>query len=113
MTLRTDKVSELIKRELSKSILEEIEFPQNVVVTISKVEVTADLEDCRVLVSVIPDRKSKQILRILQKNIVVLQHTLNKKLVMHHLPKITFFPDFTEQKAYRLEALLDKIKEGE
>lgn len=113
MSKRLAQIEELIKRELGKIILEEIEFPTNVMVTISRVKVTADLKDCQVYCSVIPDEKSPQILRLLQKNIITLQHALNKKLFMHHLPKIIFFSDFTEQKASRLEALLDKIKEKE
>ena len=109
MSHRIPQVNELIKRELSQFLLKEIDFPEDCLVTITKVETSKDLEHAKVWLSILPFDSRGKIFQILTRSIKYVQHLLNKKLVMRKVPKINFVQDTTEEKADRIEKLLDKI----
>jgi len=52
MSQRLDRINELMKREISSIVQRDFEFP-NVLVTISDVEITDDLREGKVFVSVL------------------------------------------------------------
>ena len=80
MSKRIQQVNALIKRELSQILLKEIEFPLNVLVTITRVETSSNLMESNILVSALPEEKLKRSLEILNKNIYILQKKLNQRL---------------------------------
>jgi ribosome-binding factor A len=110
MSKRIQRVNALIKRELSQLILKELDFPLDVLVTLTRVETTSDLRDVNVWISIIPDEKNKKILEILDKNIYFLQQKLNKRLKMKPLPKIKFLEEKKTKEAGRVEEILEKLK---
>lgn len=110
MSHRLPQVNELIRQELNKLLLSELEFPKDCLVTITKVEVTRDLHYAKVWISVLPSYYITKVLKKLNVNIGHLQFLLNKKLVMKPLPRVNFAIDATEQKAAEIERLLDQIK---
>lgn len=113
MTKRLQRVNQLIKKEISQLLLQEIEFPQDVLVTITRVETSADLRNCNVWISVFPEEKRKTILEILNKNIYILQQKLNKRLRMKPLPRIKFLEERKTREAGRIEEILEKLKREE
>ena len=110
MSHRIAQVNELIRHELSQLILKEIDFPKDCLVTITKVETTNDLEFARVWLSILPNNLQGKIFKIMQRNTGHLQYLLNKKLIMRKAPKINFIHDTTEEKATRIDEILDKIQ---
>jgi len=104
------QVNELIKRELSKLILKEIEFPKDTLVTITRVQTSSNLIQTKVYVSVIPENQTPRILQILNQQIFNLQQIINKRLKMRPIPKIKFVEEKETGKAERVEKLLEKIK---
>jgi ribosome-binding factor A len=127
MSHRPQQVANLIKEELSKIILHEIEFP-DLLVTLTDVKVDSKLEEAIVSFSVlsmcgecpmaggchgIDSSKSFEIaLKILNKNRSHLQYLLMKKINIKPMPKISFKIDRGLEKAAEVEKLLldDKIK---
>lgn len=109
MSQRIERINQLLKQEISQSLLREIDFA-NTLVTITKVETSPDLRQAKVKISVMPTEKSELALEILEKNIYHLQQVLNKKLTMRITPKIRFIIDQTELKAQRIEEILEKVK---
>ncbi|MCJ7786757.1 ribosome-binding factor A, partial [Patescibacteria group bacterium] len=99
MSKRIQRVNALIKRELSQLILKELDFPVDILVTLTRVETTSDLRDTNVWISIIPDEKNKKIIEILDKNIYFLQKKLNKRLKMRLLPKIKFLEETKTKEA--------------
>ena len=59
MKHRLERVNEVIKRELSEIISREINFGAQTLVTVHAVDITADLRQCHVFVSVIGKARSK------------------------------------------------------
>jgi ribosome-binding factor A len=110
MFSRIDRINELIKETLAKIISEEIEFPVDVFVTVTRVDTTRDLRYARVFLSVFPEKKFGKTLLLLEKRIYSLQGKLNRKLSMKPLPRIEFVSDKTEAEADKIEKLLKSIK---
>lgn len=109
MQKRILKVNELIKRELSKILLKDIEFPLETLVTITRVESTPDLQESRVFVSVLPSEKIIQVLKILNSQIYDIQQIINKRLKMRPIPKIRFLEERKTKEADRIEKVLKEI----
>jgi len=107
---RVEKVNSLIKKELGKIILKEIDLPPEILLTITRVEASSNLFQAKVFVSVMPEEKTEEIFKILNQNIFSLQQRLNKKLKMRPVPKISFVKEKRTVEAGRVEELLRKIK---
>jgi ribosome-binding factor A len=107
---RLKKINELIKRELGKMMLEELEFASGVFVTITKVETFKDLGDAKIAVSVFPVGEIKKVLKILDSQAGRLQYLLNRKLSMRFVPRIKFVADKELGKIQQVEAILGKVK---
>jgi len=110
MTKRIPQVNELIQRELSQIILREIEFPLDILVTITRVTTSQDLEHAKIYISVIPEQKSKDIIRILNSQIYKLQGFLNRRLNMQPSPRIDFVEEKETVKADEVEKILEELK---
>lgn len=110
MSKRIQQVNTLIKRELSQILLREIEFPSNVLVTITRVETSYNLMESNVWVSVLPEKGLKRSLEILNKNIYILQRKLNQRLKMRPLPRIKFLEEKKTREAGQVEEILEQLK---
>lgn len=107
---RIERINSLISRELAALFVRTLDLPRAVVLTVTSVDTSADLSVARVWVSVLPALASGQILDMLEANRPMFQRTLNRKLVMRKVPKVTFSLDQTEERAARVESLLDDLK---
>lgn len=105
MNFRAERVSNLIREELSLMIARELEFP-GALVTITEVTIDKKLELARVNVSVIPKEKEKEALKILVKECGLLQHLLLKKINIKPMPRIEFQLDKGLENAAKVEKLL-------
>jgi ribosome-binding factor A len=111
MSQRIQRVNELIKQQISQLLLKEIDFG-DILVTVTDVDTSADLRQAKVKIIILPNEKSEEVLKIIKRKIFYLQQILNKKLNFKTVPKIIFEIDRTEEKAQRIEELLNKIKKG-
>lgn len=109
MSDRIKQINELLRQELSKIILKEVDF-SGILVTLTRVETTVSLTEARVYVSVIPDPEINSALKILNSNIYDLQQELNKRLDMRPVPKIYFTKETETIKAGRVEKILEDFK---
>jgi len=109
MSLRIERVNELIKTSIAEIMAREAEMPPGVFVTVAKVDTTRDLRYAQVFVSVFPENKFGNAIKILSKKLYILQGSLNKKLHMKPLPRIEFVSDHTEAEADKIEKLLREL----
>ena len=112
MNFRSERVGKLIREELSKMILREVELPA--LATITEVKVDKKLEGARVEVSVLPSTAAfeKAVLAALESKAGYLQHLLLKKINIKPMPRIFFVIDHGFENAAKVEKLLgqDTIK---
>jgi ribosome-binding factor A len=110
---RLEKLASVMRFELGKLLTREVEFPLGVLVTITSVVIPADLSVARVMISVLPFAKGKEILTILFGAVFNLQHLIRRKLKIYHVPKLEFYIDEAPEKAGHIEHILDSIKQEE
>jgi len=109
MVERIKKVNEFLKRELSKIILKEFDFPHGIFLTITDVETSKNMGESKVFVSVFPEKETERCLWVLKKNIYHLQQILNKKLKTRIVPKIIFIENKKLKQAQKVEEILKNI----
>jgi len=105
MKFRDQRVSKLIREELSKIIARELEF-ENALVTITEVETDKKLEIAKVRISVLPAEKTEEVFKTLDLARNNLQTIIFKKLNMRPTPKIKFEIDRGLENAAEVEKLL-------
>lgn len=110
MAKRLQRVNALLRRELAKIILREIEFPRDTLVTITRAETTPNLAESTVFIGVIPEGKEEKVLEILGRNVYFLQQKINKRLRMRPIPKIKFLAEKKTGEASRIEEILEQLK---
>ncbi len=110
MAKRIERVNQLIKKELSQIILREIDFPCDILVTLTRIDTSPNLIESKVFLSVMPESRFAEILRILNSQIYRLQQALNKRLKMRPIPRIMFRQEKETPKAGRVEEILEKIR---
>jgi ribosome-binding factor A len=104
---RADRVSKVIREELAKIIIREMEF-DGALPTITTVDVDKKLEHATVNVSVIPSRAGDDVVNALTKNAGQLQHLLNRKMNIRPMPRIMFALDRGMENAAQVEKLLEE-----
>jgi ribosome-binding factor A len=107
---RVFKVNELIKREVGNLISREIEFPENTLATITRVETSSNLIQSKIYISVIPENQIIKVVQILNQRVFDIQKEIDKRLRMRPVPKIIFAEEKETEKADKVEELLEKIK---
>jgi len=110
MSRRIEQVNALLQRELGQLILKEIEFPGDILVTVTRVDSLDNLSEARVYVSVMPEKESAKVLQILSKKIYFLQQKINHRLRMRPVPQIRFLEEKETAGAGRVEELLEQLK---
>lgn len=113
MSKRIQRLNQLIKKEVAQLILREIEFPKDVLVTITRAEVIPDLRESKVYVSVMPEKNEGQVLALLNRKVFLLQKKIDKRLKMRPVPKIEFFKEERTKEAARIEEILEELKKAE
>lgn len=108
---RIEKINALIKREISKFILRNFEFPEGSFVTVTNVKTSNDLKEAKVLISIFPKENTKKIFPQLKKNRQLIQNYLSKTLVIKQIPKIKILIDTNqEDQIEKIEKLINKLK---
>jgi len=110
---RIDRVNALVQQELGEMIVREIEMPDGVLATITRVACSPDLEYAKVWISVLPTDRAASALEHLERATGTLQHLLLRKLSIKPVPKIRFFLDDSENRAARIETILDSLSAPE
>lgn len=110
---RIQRVNQLIKKEISQIILREIDFLPHLLVTVTKVETSDDLQDSNVFVSVLPEESRRKTIDFLSRRIGFLQGKINQALRMRPLPRLRFLEEKETSEAGRIEELLEQLKKQE
>jgi ribosome-binding factor A len=107
MKHRQLRVNKLLKRELSGIIAREISF-EDALVTVNHVDVTADLKNAHVYVSVLgPDTK---VLPQLEEHRIPLQTELARHVVLKYTPHLIFHLDDSIERGTRVIEILQQIE---
>ena len=111
MSRRTERVNELIRHELSDLLLRELRDPRlDGLISLTRVEVSPDLYNARVLVSVMSETANPDdALKALNAAAGFLHKELVHRLDMRRVPFLTFQMDTTIEDGATVLAHLDRV----
>lgn len=110
---RCERLEESIKQEVSKIILYELKDPRIAFVTITKVDITADLKNAKVHISILGDDTTrKKTLQAIEHATGFIQAKVGAQLQIKYTPVLTFCLDESVQKSLRISKLIDEAVKG-
>jgi ribosome-binding factor A len=106
---RLQRVSKLVKEQIGE-ILERYQFTDCGFITVTAAEISPDLKEGRVFVSVIGTVAQQQrALSSLQHHHGAIQRELAQRIVLKYTPRLTFTLDETETRAAHIEQILNEL----
>ncbi|MEO5719850.1 MAG: 30S ribosome-binding factor RbfA [Chthoniobacterales bacterium] len=108
MKHRMLRVNEVVLRELSTIITRDMVF-DDVLVTINQVDVTPDLKNGHVFVSVLGKGSRTAVIEKLEKERTHLQSEMAKKVVLKFTPHLVFHLDNSTARGARVIEILEEI----
>jgi len=110
MDHRIEKIEALIQSLLAESIARDFQTSREIIISITRVKASGNLQEAKVYISVLPDRVREQTVAKLERNARFFQTMLNKKLRMRPVPKIIFVADANPAQAQQVETILEELK---
>jgi ribosome-binding factor A len=109
MKHRLLRVNELLKRELSALVVREISF-ESAIVTINHVDVTPDLKNAHVFVSVLGQEAPASVMTKLEDHRVALQGELARHVVLKYTPHLVFHLDNSIERGARVIEIMQELE---
>ena len=107
---RAQRVSQLMQRELGQMLLAEVKDPRIGFVSITRVEVTRDLSQARVFVSVLGDAGEQSTsLEGLKKAATFLRGEIGRRLGLRRAPEILFRLDQGIEESVHIQHLIRSL----
>ncbi len=110
MTRRTRQVGELLKEELTDIIRREVKDPRIGFMSITDVDVTPDLRQARVFVSVLNEEERAGTMEALASAASFIRHHLKPRLRMRQIPMLEFRDDHSMAYAQHITETLREIE---
>lgn len=110
---RPDRVADQIRGELGTLLAREVHDPGIGFVTLTRVQVTPDLQQARVYYTVLGDEKARRnSSRALERAASFLRRQIGSRLRLKRVPELTFVYDESIARQDRIEQLLNEIHAG-
>lgn len=110
--LRANRVGEQIKKEMGDIITTKLKDPRVGFVTVTDVEVTGDLQQAKIYISVLGDQEKKdETLLGLAKAKGFIRSEIGKRIRLRKTPELIFEYDEALEYGNRIETILRDLKE--
>lgn len=111
-SVKYSRVNKLIQEEVSRIIRMEMKDPRIAVVTsVTGVEVSTDLKECKVFVSVLGSpEEQEETFAALNRGEGFIRHQLAKNLNLRNTPELFFKPDDSIAYGVRMTGLIDEVQ---
>jgi ribosome-binding factor A len=107
MTLRREKLQELFKEEASAILQRRLRDPRIGFVSVTDVELSADLRRAKIFISVLGDEEAKRLtMEGLERAAGFVRSELARRITLRHTPEILFRLDDSIERGTRITALL-------
>ncbi|MSQ15869.1 MAG: 30S ribosome-binding factor RbfA [Dehalococcoidia bacterium] len=112
MSIRIEKINELIQQEISDLLLRQINDPRlQAFITVTQVETSADLKNAKVYVSILEQAEArKEALRGLESAKGYIRRELATRLNLRFMPHLTFHFDSSIERGARLLEIMEREK---
>jgi ribosome-binding factor A len=106
---RSSRIAEQLQRELSELIRRQVKDPRIHLVTITDVDVSPDLSNAKILISVLGAQAPQpEVVAALNHAAGFLRHVLGRSLKLRSIPALHFYYDDTLDRAAHLDALIKR-----
>lgn len=110
---RSERLADLIRQVLGELLEREVKDPRIGFTTLTEVQLTGDLRQARVYVSILGDDEARrQSMEGLAAAKAFLRHQLAHRLQLRHTPEIDFQLDRSQEYNERLDELIRRTKTG-
>ena len=107
---RTDRVSDQIRMEIADILMRQVKDPRVGFVTVTGVEVTADLKQAWVYVTVLQQGAQEAgTMEALSRAEGFIRGELGRRLKLRYVPTLTFAKDTSVDRVSRVMGLLDQV----
>src|SRR5690625_1038460 len=111
--IRANRVAEQIKKEIGEILTQKIKDPRIGFVTITDVEVTGDLQQAKIYISVLGDEdKKEETLVGLAKANGFIRSEIGQRIRLRKTPEISFHFDEAHEYGSRIEAILRDLNDS-
>ena len=108
---RTDRVSDQIRMEIADILMRKVKDPRVGFVTVTAVDVTADLKQAWVYVTVLQQGAQETgTLEALSRAEGFIRGELGRRLKLRYVPTLTFAKDTSVDRVTRVMSLLDQVQ---
>jgi ribosome-binding factor A len=108
---RPSRVGEQIREDLSELLAREVHDPGIGFLTITRVEVTSDLQNARVYYTTLGDARARtETARALGRATPFLRRQLGSRLRLRRIPELQFFYDENVERLDRVERILQDLE---
>ncbi len=111
MTRRAERVSNLIRQEISELLQEQINDPRlTVFISVTRVSITDDLRQAKIYVSVLEDNINKnEVLNGFKAATGFLRKELASRLTLRYIPELTFQFDNSIEYGTKVLRLIEQV----
>ncbi len=113
MSFRLEKMSKLIKEEISLIFLQKIRDSSIGLVTVTKVDVSPDLKNAKIHLSIFPNDKRESSLTKVKEMHGFFRTELAARMTTRYVPELRFFLDDSADYVEHIDTLLKKIHEDD
>jgi ribosome-binding factor A len=108
--VRVGRVGEQIKKEISSIIQSELKDPRIGFITVTGVEITNDLSQAKVFLSVLgTDEQKEETLKALGRSSGYIRSELGKRIRLRKVPELMFRLDASIDYGSKIERLLEQV----
>jgi ribosome-binding factor A len=108
---RPSRVGEQIREDLTELLAREVHDPGIGFLTVTRVDVTSDLQNARVYYTTLGDAQArKQTARALGRATPFLRRQLGSRLRLRRIPELQFFYDENVERLDRVERILQELE---
>jgi ribosome-binding factor A len=108
---RTDRVGDQIRMEIAEILMRRVKDPRVGFVTVTAVDVTADLRQAWVYVTVLQQGPQEtETLAVLARAEGFIRSELGRRLKLRYIPALTFVKDTSLDRVQRVMTLLDQVR---
>ena len=107
---RIDKIQEELRQQVSMIVQQELRDPRIGFVTITEVELTADLKEAKIYFTIMDTGRSTEgTVRALKNSAAYVRRLIGQRIKIKFTPEIKFVYDDSQIRQSRIDEIIDKI----
>ena len=112
MSIKTERLGNVLHREISQILMTEIKDQDLKFVTITKVDLSSDLSYAKVYFTCLDnDKKDKVLKDINNASRFIRSELMRRKIEIRNMPELTFVFDDSIEYGNKIESIIEKIHE--